>query len=553
MFRVIIIFYLSLIFLVGQNSTWDVIQESILTPNCISCHDHGQYFAAQSGLILAEDVAYDELINVIPNNQFAAENGLLLIGTNGITSLYNSFLWEKINAQEYEHFYEDHPEYGSIMPLGIDFLTNGQLEFIRQWIIAGVPDTGIVSDISLLEDTSRYMFPEFEALPLPENGLQLHLGPFEIEPQFERELFYFTTIDTTDPVYVNKVEIAMAPGSHHFILYTYDDDLFSFGGSLPPIGVYRDIRNTDGSVNQFTLIHMLWQKFITGTQARFFQYTFPEGIALKVHPEYGIDMNSHYVNYSDQTITGEVYTNIHTIDSTAVNYVAEYLMLNVDDFELPPRDTTTVNEIFWFPDVAEEEIRIFQLQSHAHKKNISFKVYRKSVLDSTYRELIYLALDWEHPPVIDYDPPLNFGQFDGFELEATYYNNSDDTTTYGLLSNDEMMILFGLYYIEEQLGTKNTNVLKPKEFLVEPNFPNPFNPVTTLRYDLPEDALVNITIYDMMGRVVKTMVNSQQNAGFKSVRWNATNDNGAPVSAGLYLYTIQAGEFRQTKKMILLK
>tara|TARA_B100000686_G_scaffold306385_1_gene345752 strand:- start:331 stop:1806 length:1476 start_codon:yes stop_codon:yes gene_type:complete len=85
------------------------------------------------------------------------------------------------------------------------------------------------------------------------------------------------------------------------------------------------------------------------------------------------------------------------------------------------------------------------------------------------------------------------------------------------------------------------------------NYPNPFNPITTLRYDLTEDALVNITIYDMMGRVVKTMVNSQQNAGFKSVRWNATNDNGSPVSAGLYLYTIQAGDFRQTKKMVLLK
>ena len=57
----------------------------------------------------------------------------------------------------------------------------------------------------------------------------------------------------------------------------------------------------------------------------------------------------------------------------------------------------------------------------------------------------------------------------------------------------------------------------------------------------------------MMGRQINTLVNSQQNAGFKSVQWNATNDKGSPVSAGLYLYTIQAGEFRQTKKMVLLK
>jgi len=95
--------------------------------------------------------------------------------------------------------------------------------------------------------------------------------------------------------------------------------------------------------------------------------------------------------------------------------------------------------------------------------------------------------------------------------------------------------------------------LIPEVFALHQNYPNPFNPVTTLRYDLPEDALVNITIYDMMGRVVKTMVNSQQNTGYKSVRWNSTNDKGSPVSAGLYLYTIQAGEFRQTKKMVLLK
>jgi hypothetical protein len=93
----------------------------------------------------------------------------------------------------------------------------------------------------------------------------------------------------------------------------------------------------------------------------------------------------------------------------------------------------------------------------------------------------------------------------------------------------------------------------PMTYNLHNAYPNPFNPFTTLHYNLPEDALVNITIYDMMGRVVKTMVNSQKNAGFKSVRWNATNDIGSPVSAGLYLYTIQAGEFRQTKKMVLLK
>ena len=93
----------------------------------------------------------------------------------------------------------------------------------------------------------------------------------------------------------------------------------------------------------------------------------------------------------------------------------------------------------------------------------------------------------------------------------------------------------------------------PKDFSLKQNYPNPFNPNTSLRYDLPNDGLVNIAIYDIMGRIVKTLVNGSQTAGFKSVQWNATNDRNEPVPAGLYICTIQAGEFRQTKKMVLLK
>ena len=104
----------------------------------------------------------------------------------------------------------------------------------------------------------------------------------------------------------------------------------------------------------------------------------------------------------------------------------------------------------------------------------------------------------------------------------------------------------------EQLDTEK-EILLPETFALHQNYPNPFNPVTTLRYDLPDDALVNITIYDVMGRVVSNLVSSQQDAGYKSIQWNATNSAGQPVSAGLYLYMIQAGQFSQTKKMVLLK
>jgi len=104
------------------------------------------------------------------------------------------------------------------------------------------------------------------------------------------------------------------------------------------------------------------------------------------------------------------------------------------------------------------------------------------------------------------------------------------------------------------VGTDNTASNQIPEFIgISQNYPNPFNPVTSFRYDLPKDSFVNITIYDILGNVVRNLINKKEISGYKSAQWDATNNAGQPVSAGLYLYTIQAGEFMQTKKMVLLK
>ena len=97
------------------------------------------------------------------------------------------------------------------------------------------------------------------------------------------------------------------------------------------------------------------------------------------------------------------------------------------------------------------------------------------------------------------------------------------------------------------------NDITPLSFRLHQNYPNPFNPITTVRYELPEDSFVDVTVYDMLGNVVNNLVNTNQSSGYKSVQCDATNNQGEPVSAGVYLYKIQAGDFVDTKKMILLK
>ena len=135
-----------------------------------------------------------------------------------------------------------------------------------------------------------------------------------------------------------------------------------------------------------------------------------------------------------------------------------------------------------------------------------------------------------------YSPRTDFSGSDSFTFTVCDYSLCDTATvliTIHPLSIDETSL--------------------PTEYAIHQNYPNPFNPITTLRYDLPENSLVKITVYDMLGREVKTLINQTQDAGYRSVIWNATNDYGKPVSAGIYIYQIQAGEYNSTKKMVLLK
>jgi hypothetical protein len=138
---------------------------------------------------------------------------------------------------------------------------------------------------------------------------------------------------------------------------------------------------------------------------------------------------------------------------------------------------------------------------------------------------------------------------DASSLEADNYNSE-----IFIISNDpdNGYVTIPLSVTVNGMSSED-DALLPEEFALHQNYPNPFNPVTTLRYDLPENSMVNIKVYDMLGREVRTLVNQVQDAGFKSIMWDAANDYGKSVSAGIYLYQIQAGDFIQTEKMVLLK
>jgi hypothetical protein len=94
---------------------------------------------------------------------------------------------------------------------------------------------------------------------------------------------------------------------------------------------------------------------------------------------------------------------------------------------------------------------------------------------------------------------------------------------------------------------------EPIDFNLSQNYPNPFNPSTTISYQLPRSGKVELKIYNMLGQEVRKLVDENQAAGQYTVQWDGRNYNGKPVASGVYLYRLKAGEFVETKKMLLLR
>ncbi|SVD63787.1 uncharacterized protein METZ01_LOCUS416641, partial [marine metagenome] len=115
------------------------------------------------------------------------------------------------------------------------------------------------------------------------------------------------------------------------------------------------------------------------------------------------------------------------------------------------------------------------------------------------------------------------------------------------------------YYMLEAETTSDTfgpitiKVSPPDDFTLDQNFPNPFNPSTTIRYEIPKQTKVILKVYNLLGQEVKTLVNATQQAGFHTIIWTGLNGAGNAVSSGLYFYRLETGEFSRAKKMLLLK
>lgn len=103
-------------------------------------------------------------------------------------------------------------------------------------------------------------------------------------------------------------------------------------------------------------------------------------------------------------------------------------------------------------------------------------------------------------------------------------------------------------------GIKDEKMLNViKTFTLLQNYPNPFNPTTTIEYELPKSGMVDVKIYDINGRLIRTMLNEHQEMGTHQIKWDSKNDAGTTVASGVYFYQIRFDNSVLSRKMLLLK
>ena len=263
------------------------------------------------------------------------------------------------------------------------------------------------------------------AKPEAGKGFQIYMPPFDIAPEEEKEIFVYKNSPVQSTQFVNKIEFSMREGSHHFVLYTLN-------------GMIEQV--SDGQVRTDIESEMQRQtrEFVFGAQTSQAIYNFPPGVAMQMNAGEGLDLNAHYVNPTTELYKGEAYINLHTIPQSEVQHIAQP-MLSVDQaFSIPPHSTYTRTKNWG---AFGRRTHLFLLTSHAHKRMLSFKIFKISGGDTTQ---IYQTLNWHEPDVVAQD--IIFEPSDQIYSETTWRNNSDQPINFGFSSEDEMNVIYGYYW-----------------------------------------------------------------------------------------------------------
>lgn len=405
-----------------SDATFAMIQAQVFDASCSSSSCHSTQTRA-GGLSLVAGESYANLVNVDPANEQARAKRWQRVMPGKPDS---SFLMKKLTGTG--------PNEGSLMPWGTSGLSSIKIDAMRAWIKAGASETAHVADAPNLYTAPPESEPAFvpPAAPPPDEGFQVSVGPFYIEPGKEREIYSTVNVDLPADYTINRIVIKQPEGSHHFIVYRWKT------GPPPPAG----IRDFDPRLPS-SFEGILNREFVGGTQTPEITIEFPEGVGIPLPTNVTFDLNSHFVNTNGKSsLKAEVYINFYRAPAGSVIHKAKVLFENNLFIDIPPGATKTEGANW----IAGRETHIIALSSHVHRHGKRFKISR--IQNNQIGETVYENLEWDNPHTVYFNPPLVIHQGDGLRYEGTYVNDDKPfALRFGFSAEDnEMCIMTGYYY-----------------------------------------------------------------------------------------------------------
>lgn len=195
-------------------------------------------------------------------------------------------------------------------------------------------------------------------------------------------------------------------------------------------------------------------------------------------------------------------------------------------------------ELFSFTAVTVEGGIILKWTTQSEVNNLGFNIYRSLKEGEGYTKINEKLIEGA-----------------GTSSVAHSYTYKDkrllNDTTYWYKIEDMSLTGKGTMHGPISITTKSEPV--PTVFKLSQSYPNPFNPTTTIRYQLPEKSLVNLKIYNILGQLIRTLVDDEKAAGYYTIQWDGRDDSGKTVGSGIYFYRLEAGSFIQTRKALFLR
>ena len=449
--------------IMGQSTALEVYK--ILQTNCTfsSCHNNA---SPVLGLDL-EGSGPDSVMQVLaslvgasPQNVYATEQGFDYITPGDLST---SFLFRKIN-NGLDPTIDLHSEGGDPMPQSAGPLHETDIELIRQWILHGAPlDDGEYIDTTTIHDfytnNGIQSVPNPALPPDPEDGFQIHLGPFFIPPGEEDEIFIKYDPQLDEDLEITKVEVFMGDNSHHFILYKFFEENQTICG-FPSGGGADDFPAGFRGVNLASHTSANFQFGAQNTEA----VELPYNTAFAWEAGAILDLNSHYINFSPtQVLAAEVYINVYTQPAGTAAQEMEAIMIPNLELDIPnDGQEVTFSDALPVAACFPQGMYLWATTCHTHALGQDYDIYVTDAIGTTDLEHIYDGscftdgvpgcatefYDYQHPPTRVFDDYYWLSNQQGIRHEASYINNGPEDVGFGLTSDDEMMLYFFFYVLD---------------------------------------------------------------------------------------------------------